>query len=96
MQNDIEDKIKQLKNQIEILRVKYPKEKNEKKQTAAIIGNLVKDLREEKGWSIHKLSKILDSNMGNIVKLEKGEKLPYIDLIEKMTRAFEQGERWTW
>ena len=74
MNNTVENPIDQLKKEVDSLRGNFPKGRIDKTKLALCLGKLVKEIREQKGWTIHKLAKAIDRNMGSIVELEKGKK----------------------
>jgi DNA-binding XRE family transcriptional regulator len=96
MNNTVENPIDQLKKEVDSLRDNFPKGRIDKTKLALRLGKLVKEIREQKGWTIHKLAKAIDRNMGSIVELEKGKKLQNISMLGMIIRALEQGEHWQW
>jgi ribosome-binding protein aMBF1 (putative translation factor) len=96
MNNTVENPIEQLKKEVDSLRDNFPKGRIDKTKLALCIGQLVKEIREQRGWTIHKLAKTIDRNMAFIVDLERGKKLPNLSILEMIVNALEQGERWKW
>lgn len=48
----------------------------------------IKDLRKEKGWSQKELAGKLDMHPVNMTKLEKGQNMPSVDTLIRMSDVF--------
>ncbi|GAF74705.1 unnamed protein product, partial [marine sediment metagenome] len=65
----------------------------EKARVAAEIGVLVREIRQQTGWNIHRLAKVADANMRLIHNLENGRRLPNPAMLECLLCAFTQDPR---
>ena len=51
--------------------------------------NILRDLREERGWSQARLGELLDVSRQTVIALEKGKYDPSLPLAFKLARLFE-------
>jgi transcriptional regulator with XRE-family HTH domain len=54
------------------------------------IGERLRRLREEKGWSLRKVAAIVDIDVAILSKMERGERRLSKDMIQKLARLYEQ------
>jgi len=78
--------------QVAELGVTWPESGDDKKRAAAQLGETVRQLREWRGWNHHKLAKRADVDMGLIIRLESGVKLPRIDRLRVIAAVLREGE----
>lgn len=58
-----------------------------------INGQKLKEMRIERGLSIRKLAELAGVNKSTIMRIEKGEMSPTIDIVEKILAAMSSGIR---
>jgi len=54
-----------------------------------ILGNNIKLIREQKGWSQDKLSEVSGLHRTYISGIERGVRNPTIDIVKQISQAFE-------
>jgi ribosome-binding protein aMBF1 (putative translation factor) len=59
-------------------------DKAERRALAESIGPIIRELREQRGWSVHQLAKAADCNMSAIHHLEQGVRLPGRPLLRAL------------
>jgi transcriptional regulator with XRE-family HTH domain len=52
-------------------------------------GEKIKKLRKEKGLTLKELGEVIDFNYSNLSKIERNERKPTIELLEKLAEFFE-------
>lgn len=57
--------------------------------TVKIIGDRIRLLRTERGFSIEELAEKADVNTTNLGRIERGETIPKLDSIEKIVNALD-------
>ena len=55
----------------------------------AQIGQLLKDLREERGWSLRELGLVVGMNKSYLGDIELGKRNPSINSLEKIVAGYE-------
>jgi transcriptional regulator with XRE-family HTH domain len=61
------------------------------KRTARVIGKQVAAQRARRGWTRPELADRLDIDRTHVWRIEKGEALPSLDLLDRMSRLFGVG-----
>jgi transcriptional regulator with XRE-family HTH domain len=61
------------------------------KRKAKVIGKQVAAQREQKGWTRPQLAGRLSIDRTHVWRIEKGESLPSLDLLDRMSRLFGVG-----
>ncbi len=62
-----------------------------KMRKAEVVGNILKNYREENGFSLEEISQLLDIPVEEIIQWEEGKKLPPLDYLEKLDKIFKFG-----
>jgi transcriptional regulator with XRE-family HTH domain len=53
------------------------------------LGEKVRTLRKREGWTQTQLAEILGVDQSHIVKLEKGDRTPSLEILIKLTQIFQ-------
>ena len=64
------------------------KEEN-KEQTAAAVAKMIRNARKAKGWTLYRLSKEAGITEGHLSKIESGEIVPRVDMLQRITQALD-------
>ncbi len=78
--------------QVAELGATWPDSSDDKQRAAGKLGETVRQLREWRGWNHHKLAKRADVDMGLIIRLESGTKLPRVDRLCVIAAVLREGE----
>jgi transcriptional regulator with XRE-family HTH domain len=62
------------------------KEEN-RKRTAEAIADIIRNSRKALGWSLYKLSKETGITEGHLSKIESGEIVMRVDMLQRITEA---------
>jgi transcriptional regulator with XRE-family HTH domain len=62
------------------------KEEN-RKRTAEAIADIIRNSRKALGWSLYKLSKETGVTEGHLSKIESGEIVMRVDMLQRITEA---------
>ncbi|MCB0553017.1 MAG: helix-turn-helix transcriptional regulator [Phaeodactylibacter sp.] len=62
-------------------------------QTLETIGQLVRRLRKEQGLPLRKIAAKLDLDPSTLSKIERGDRFPSKELVNRMAQAFDIDER---
>ena len=84
--------LQRLKATIDALPPGSSQDKAARKELAEALGSIIRELREQRGWSVHRLAKKADCNMSAVHHLEQGVNLPGRPLLRRLAWALGQGE----